>query len=102
MTTIISSQRYIDDSTVEAKRAAGDYTVTVSPEFEVCGEMVRVLIDGHHSHEAAMLDGATPVLVEAAIQQDDRLALLPDADAYLEASHMGDDWYDVATGRTFF
>lgn len=100
--TIISSQRYLDDDIVQAKRAAGDYVITVSPEFEVCGEMVRVLIDGHHSYAAAIADGVKPEIAEADALQDDRIGLLPDADAYLEASYMGDDWYDISTGRAHF
>lgn len=100
---LISSQRYLDDEIVQAKRDAGDYTVTVSPEFEVDGRIMRAVIDGHHSLAAAEEDGVEPEFVVASEQEDDRIALLAGSvDDYLEAAYVDSDWYDVATGRTCF
>jgi hypothetical protein len=101
--TIISSQRYLDEEIVQAKRDAGDYVVTVSPWFEVCGEMVRVLIDGHHRHAAAIADGVEPIFVTEGRENDTVCLLLDgDVDAFLEQQYNDSDWYDISTGRTFF
>ena len=100
----ISSQRFIDDEIVAAKRCARDYTVTVSPIFKIDGEDHRAVIDGHHSFEAAKIDGVKPNFVEASVQTDDRIFLLQNGaiDDYLELCWMDDDWYDINTGRGIF
>lgn len=99
-TTLISSQRYLDDEVVEQKRSNGDYEVTVTPEFEYEGNIYRVVIDGHHSLAAAKIDGVEAEIVEATVRDDDRLAILGrSAESYLEMSRADSDWYDVMTGR---
>lgn len=99
----ISSQRYLDDETVQVKREARDYVVTVSPEFEIDGVVMQAVIDGHHSLAAAEADGVEPEFVVATIQNDDRIALLESSiDDYLEVCYMDSDWYDVATGKCVF
>jgi hypothetical protein len=100
MATIISSQRYLDDSIVDAKRDAADYECVVSPLFQIDGEQYKVLLDGHHSYAAAVADGVAPVLVTADATDHDAVSLL-DADVglFLEAVHMGSDYYDLATGK---
>lgn len=99
----ISSQRYLDDETVQVKREACDYVVTVSPEFEIDGVVMQAVIDGHHSLAAAEADGVEPEFVVATIQNDDRIALLESSiDDYLEVCYMDSDWYDVATGKGVF
>ena len=101
--TIISSQRYLDDDTVQAKRDACDYVVTLSPEFDVDGVAMQVVVDGHHSLAAAEADGVAPEYVVASVQDDDRIALIKrSVDDYLEASYIDSDWYDIATGHTVF
>lgn len=97
----ISSQRYIDDAIVEAKVEAADFEVFVSPEFEFEGEIVRVVLDGHHSLAAAKLAGLAPVYVEYTATEHDAIALIA-AGAYedfLMATHLGDDYYNVETGE---
>jgi signal transduction histidine kinase len=99
----ISSQRYLDEETVQAKREARDYVVTVSPEFEIDGVAMQAVIDGHHSLAAAEADGVEPEFVVATIQNDDRIALIESSiDDYLEVCYMDSDWYDVATGKGVF
>jgi len=100
----ISSQRHIDNNTVQAKRDAKDYEVKVSPEFDVCGERMRVIIDGHHSYAAAVADGVAPVYVTATKQDDNRIGILDsgDVDGYLVASWHDADYYDVQTGKDLF
>lgn len=97
---LISSQSHLDSDIVEAKQAAKDYAITVSPSFEVNGVAFRVLIDGHHSLAAAKADGVEPVVHVATASENDKLLLLDESvDAYLEASYMDSDWYSVETGR---
>lgn len=97
----ISSQRYLDDAIVAAKIDDGDFDVLVSPAFAVDGEMVAVILDGHHSYHAAMRSGVVPVFAEATIQDNDAVALIEsDVDSFLEAVHIGDDYYYVDTGLT--
>ena len=99
----ISSQRYLDDNTVQTKREARDYVVTVSPEFEIDGVAMQAVIDGHHSLAAAEADGVEPEFVVASLQDDDRIALLDrSVDDYLEVCYMDSDWYDIATGKGVF
>lgn len=104
MTTLISSQRYLDDDTVMAKREAKDYVVTLSPEFEINGETVQAIIDGHHSLAAAEQDGVTPEYAVATAQDDDRVILLDDGsiDDYLLAAYADAPWYDYETKVDLF
>ena len=95
---IISSQRHIDDSIVEAKRANRDYTVTIGKVIDIDGETFRVVIDGHHSLAAARADGVAPELVEASVADCDREAI-DDVDDYLESHWVDSDWYDIETGN---
>lgn len=97
----ISSQRYINEEIVSDKAEAADFEVLVSPVFEIDGEMMAVILDGHHSYHAAIEAGVTPEFVEATTQDHDAVALLEsDVDTFLEAVHMGDDYYYVETGVT--
>ena len=99
MSITISSQRYRDDQIVDAKRAARDYAVLVSPEFALDGQTYRVVLDGHHSLSAAMEDGAEPDYREATLMDTDAILLLSDdVQRFLEATHMGDDYYDISDG----
>lgn len=100
-TTKISSQEFLSDEIVFAKMAAKDYDVTLSPVLEIDGESYQVVLDGHHSLAAAQADGIEPVYHVATIDEHDAIALLndDDIDGFLDAVHMGDDYYDVITGR---
>lgn len=97
----ISSQRYIDDSIVKAKREAADYEVFVSPSFEIDGDEFRVVLDGHHSLAAAREDGEEPVFIEYSASEHDAICLLEsgDLEGFLQATHMGDDYYNIETGK---
>lgn len=100
---LISSQRYLDDATVNEKRESKDYVVTISPAFVVDGVEMQAVIDGHHSLAAAELDGVEAEYVVATVQNDDRIALLDkNIDDYLEVCYMDSDWYDIATGMNVF
>jgi len=95
----ISSQRYIDEGIVDAKIEAGDYEVMVSPSFIIDGEEYRVVLDGHHSLEAAKRTGSEPVFITADPTDHDAVSLISESpDLFLDAVHMGNDYYDVFTG----
>lgn len=96
----ISSQRYTDAEIVAAKLAAEDFDVLVSPEFEIEGKTVCVVLDGHHSLAAAKLAGIAPSYSTANAAQHDAVALIDrgDFEDFLQITHAGDDYYDVDTG----
>lgn len=99
---IITSQDFLDDEIVEAKRAARDYTITLSREIEIDGEAFRVLCDGHHSLAAALADGVEPVIEDVCQQTEiehDFIIRERGVEGLLEALHMGDDWRDAVTGE---
>lgn len=97
---LITSQSHRDDETVEAKRVAKDYEVTISPEFEIDGEIYQVIIDGHHSFEAARLDGVEPEFRIATSQDHDAISMIErgEIDQFLKAVHHGEDYRDAYTG----
>lgn len=70
---LITNQTYTDPQIVAAKRAEQDYVVQVSPVIvdEKTGARYRVVIDGHHSLEAARADGVAPALVEGGYGDSD-------------------------------
>ena len=97
----ISSQRYISEEIVEAKRAAGDYGVFVSPAFFYDGQTFRVVLDGHHSLEAARRDGVAPDYTEMTATDNDHVGLINSGalEDFFEAARIDSDWYDIATGN---
>lgn len=95
----ISSQRYLNDAIVAQKVEAQDFVVLVSPEFEVAGILVRVVLDGHHSYAAAIEAGVSPEFVEATGSEHDAVGMEQDnAEGFLEVTHLGDDYYNIETG----
>ena len=98
---LISSQRYINDEIVAAKQAAKDYTVMVGREIEIDGVTCRIVIDGHHSLKAAMLDGVEPEYTCATEQDCDREGI-EDLDEYLGAHVVDSDYYYIDNGREVF
>jgi hypothetical protein len=101
---IITSQEHRDEATIAAKRAAKDYDVTLSPEFEIDGESYQVIIDGHHSFEAAKLDGVEPEYRIATNADHDAIAMIErgEIDQFLEAVYHGSDYRDAYTGKFVF
>ena len=93
---LISSQKFIDDQIVTAKRDTEDYTVQTAT-VDVEGIEYLVLIDGHHSLEAAKRDGVAVDFEECdrEIQRD----ASRDGNAFLIANQLDSDWYFVATGK---
>lgn len=101
LSNVITSQDYLSDEIVDAKRAAGDYAIVVSPEFSFEGATYRVLLDGHHSLAAALADGIEPDVTEATVSTDDKIGLLNDGkiDDFLEVTWMGADYRYALTGK---
>lgn len=101
MTTIISSQRYINDAIVSEKIQNKDFKVSLSPEFELEGQKYQVVLDGHHSLKAAIQSGAEPELETAAESENDNIAILNsgDIEGFLEAVHIDSDYYDTKTEK---
>lgn len=64
---LVTNQTFIDPAKVAEKCMAADYTVQVTPAFldQATGKSYRVVIDGHHSLQAAIMSGMPPVFVEA-------------------------------------
>jgi len=59
------------------------------------------VLDGHHSLAAAKEDGVSPEFVEYDATEHDAICLLEsgDIEGFLKATHMGDDYYNVDTGK---
>ena len=95
----ISSQTYRDPAIVAAKRAAKDYAAQYV-EIEVDGEWYRVVMDGHHSLEAAKMDGAEVVweLHREFQREADRTGPF----SFLTEHCWGDDYCDIETGYPVF
>ena len=100
---VISSQRYRDDDLVEDKREAlalSDATKVTLPVIPVGTDDLYILIDGHHTRDAAMALGLAVEYRIVSRSEHDMANL--SGEALLQAAHMGDDYYDVATGFDVF
>jgi hypothetical protein len=102
---VISSQRYRDESIVEDKRealACSDATTVTLPVLPVGAEHpdLYILMDGHHTHSAAVALGLA-IAYRVLERSEHDLAGLS-GEALLQAAHLGDDYYDVATGADVF
>jgi len=89
----ISSQLDRVQEIVAAKLAAEDYEVQYV-ELVIDGEAYRVVVDGHHSHEAAMQAGAEPEYVESSLQRE--YGQMDPNDA-MDALYIDCQWYDINT-----
>lgn len=100
----ITSQSYLDDDTVESKRANKDYEVAVSPSFFVDGQEFRVVLDGHHSFSAAIADGVSPDFLEMDSTDNDAIEWLKkgDVDTFLEIVYVDTQYFDIYTGVCAF
>ena len=90
---LISSQRFLDENTVEQKQADEDYTVQYAL-VEVEGKGYMVVVDGHHSLAAAIRDGVEPELEECDAETFRFAAQSPEE--FLQQHHHGDDYYYCA------
>ena len=101
-TSVITTQRYLDDGVVAKKLKTGNFDVSVSPKFNVDGADYRVMLDGHHAYEAARQAGVKPNFLEATPQTNDAVSLLKkgDTEGFLETVHSGEgDYVHAHSGR---
>lgn len=99
MDNAITSQRHIDENIVAEKQNAHDYTVSYVT-VELDGTEYAVVVDGHHSYEAARRDGAAVVWEVSVESQKEANAMNP-VD-FLDSRWMGDDWFFIANGQLVF
>lgn len=100
MSKLITSQHYLDDNIIAAKIEAGDYEVFVSPEFEVDGEIYRVILDGNHSFAAALQAGVAPEITEYSASDCDTVFLLGrSVEAFLQAAWMDGEYIFASTRK---
>lgn len=101
---LISSQRFLDRDIVAQKIRDGSFDVRVTPRFEVSGESVRAITDGHHALEAAIRSGNKPNFITDTVRTNDRVGLLNQGaiDDYLEAAYHDSPWYRFATKVDLF
>lgn len=97
---LISSQRYLDDARVAEKLANRDFTVKVSPQFDIGGEIFQTIQDGHHAYAAAKKAGVKPNLIVQTAQDNDRVNLLKNGkiDDFLGQSYVDSPWYYIDSG----
>ena len=92
---LISSQKYNNQEIVDAKIAAGDFTVTLSASFELDGVEYAIVLDGHHRMEAARQMGVEPVYHTDTKSEISVLIQDGEIEAALEAAWLDSDWYDI-------
>lgn len=97
----ISSQLDTIEEIVSEKIAEQDFTVQVSPVFEIDGQKYRVILDGHHSLEAAHIEGVEPEFEEITTDAQGYLED-GDIDGFLEAVYIDCQYYDIETGKPAF
>jgi len=90
---LISSQRFLDETTVTEKQDTEDYVVKYALVV-VEGEEYRVVVDGHHSLAAAIRDGVSPELEQCGQEIWNEAQRNPEA--FLLQYHYGDDYYYCA------
>ena len=104
MVKIISSQIDRIQKIVDEKIANQDFVVYLSPIFEIDGEEYQVILDGHHSHEAADRAGVEPEYVVMDASDHGAISYLDngDIDGFLEAAYIDCQYYDVHTFKQVF
>jgi hypothetical protein len=76
MAHLISGQEFRSEAIIAEKIANQDFEVYVSPAFEFAGDTYQVVMDGHHSYDAAILAGVEPVIIEQTATDNDKIGLL--------------------------
>jgi len=92
-TRVISSQRYRDPEIVERKKIEKDYLVTVV-SITVDGEDFFVVVDGHHSYDAALENEDFPIWDIIEDKEYENM----DVDDWLEQKWIDDNYYFLVSG----
>jgi len=101
MAYIISAQEYRNEEIVAEKIVASDFTVSLSPVFEVDGEEYQVVLDGHHSYQAAIEAGVEPEFEIQSVRDNDTIALIEQGriNDFLEIHVIDCEYRHIATGK---
>jgi len=95
----ISSQRERLDCVVAEKIKNRDFIVS----YVVISDDLRMIVDGHHSHQAAKECGIDPEYVESATSLSYKQELeAMGLDLFLEFHFIDSSWYDINTGIEVF
>lgn len=94
----ITSQLERIESIVAEKQAANDYEVSFVRVTMDDGEEIALVIDGHHSHEAAKRDGVDVQWVDVTDDYASEIAHLG-GNAFCDAHSCGEGWWEINTGR---
>lgn len=105
MMVILSSQRHINEEIVNEKivKLQNETSVTLPIVYvsEYNGDQLYVLLDGHHTAEAARQLGIGVQYAEQDINEigyDGNMSL----DDLLEVLYVDSDWYNYETGYDYF
>ena len=95
--TTISSQRFLDQDTVDKKIENNDFVVMVA----TISDDYQIVIDGHHSLEAAKQVGVDPIFVESDYNYASEVECIG-FDNFLAAHFVDSAWYNIETGYDEF
>lgn len=76
MANLISGQEFRDEAVIAEKIANQDFDVFVSPAFEIDGTEYQIVMDGHHSYDAAIEAGVEPNIIIQTATDNDKIGLL--------------------------
>lgn len=98
---MITAQGYRDEEIIAAKIADRDFVVFLSPVFAVEGEEYQVVVDGHHSYEAAKLAGVEPEYIVQTTRENDTIAMLENGavEDFLVTHRIDSDYRYLETGE---
>lgn len=97
MRYITSQLERIEDIVTE-KQANEDYEVSFVEVTMSDGETIRLVIDGHHSHEAAKRDGAEVEWLDVTDKFASEIKHLG-GNGFCDAHNCGEGWWEIETGR---
>ena len=93
----ITSQLERIESIVHEKQEAKDYEVSIVV-LTVDGEEIALVIDGHHSHEAAKRDGVEPAYKDVTDDYAREINHLG-GNGFCDAHNCGEGWWEINTGK---
>ena len=93
----ITSQLERIEDIVSEKQAAGDYESSYVEVTMDDGETIRLVMDGHHSHEAAKRDGVDVEWVDVTDDYAGEIEHLS-GNGFCDAHNCGEGWWDIETG----
>jgi hypothetical protein len=95
--TKISSQRFLDQDVIDQKIADNDFVVTLA----TISDDYQIVIDGHHSLEAAKQAGVEPIFIESEYNYLAEVECIG-FDNFLAAHYVDSAWYNIESGYEEF